>query len=260
MELTYYRVHAFTDRPTGGNPAAVYPLEAWLPERTMRMLAAEHRLSETAFFVPHGRDYELRWFTPVTEVDLCGHGTLAAGHVVLTRLAPERTSVAFQTRGGKLKVTRSASGLAVELPTRPATPMGIEPQHEAMLGVRPQELWGGKNWVAVLESEEQVRDFRPSMSAIAALPCAGLGITAPGRDVDFVSRYFAPNEGIPEDPVTGSLHSTLVPLWAARLGRRTMTARQLSERGGDLSCTLKPGRVELGGGTYLFAEGRVFLP
>lgn len=259
MQLPWYRVHAFTDRPEGGNPAAVHPLSEWLPGPVMQGLAREHGLSETAFFVPRGPAYELRWFTPTTEVDLCGHATLAAAWVILERLQPTRARVSFQTRSGPLAVTRQEGGYLLDLPARPGTVAPVDEQLVRALGVRPLELRVARNWLAVLEDEEQVRQLRPDLDLLAALPCAGLGVTAPGREVDFVSRYFAPREGIDEDPVTGSFHCTLVPYWAARLGQASFSARQLSARGGELACTLRGKRVGVAGAVYLFAEGTVHL-
>lgn len=258
-EIPFYQVDAFTSRPFAGNPAAVCPLDAWLPDDVLLAIAAENNLSETAFLVQQGDRLELRWFTPAVEVDLCGHATLAAGFVVLTRLAPGRAEVTFETRSGPLTVRREAEGLALDLPARPAAPAEVGEDLAAALGARPKAAIRARDVVAIFERAEEVRALRPDMSRLAALDVFAVGVTAPGggedADVDFVSRFFAPAKGVPEDPVTGSLHCTLVPYWAERLGKTALAARQVSRRGGELRCALAGDRVVLGGQAALVIEG-----
>jgi PhzF family phenazine biosynthesis protein len=225
-------------------------------------IAAENNLAETAFFVRQGEHFDLRWFTPTVEVELCGHATLASGALILERLEPSWEQVAFQTRSGQLVVKRCASGRwALDLPSRPPTPTIVTGDLVEALGVRPTYAFQARDLVAVYEDAEMVRRVKPDMRRIAALPTFAVAITAPGShadaDVDFVSRFFAPAKGVPEDPVTGSLHCTLVPYWADRLGRKHLRARQVSARGGELDCTLLDGRVMLEGGAVMVLEGKL---
>jgi PhzF family phenazine biosynthesis protein len=260
-EIPIYQVDAFTSRPFAGNPAAVCPLDAWLPDETLQAIAAENNLSETAFFVRQGDRFALRWFTPAVEVDLCGHATLASGFVILDVLEPGRTDALFDTKSGELSVRRSGDLLALELPARLPAPAEVTDALALALGARPSSAVRSRDLVAVFEDAETVRRMKPDMARIAALDTFAVGVTAPGTgtdgDVDFVSRFFAPAKGVPEDPVTGSLHCTLVPYWAERLGRTRLSARQVSARGGELSCTLSGGRVELGGRAVLVLEGKL---
>ena len=261
MSIPLYQVDAFAGAVFSGNPAAVCPLEAWLPDETLQAIAQENNLSETAFFVPEGDGYALRWFTPVHEVDLCGHATLATAHVILTRLAPDRASVAFATKvSGTLTVSRDGDRYVMDFPPWPRQPA---PLHEALakaLGKPPTALFTGHDWMAVFADEADVRGLAPDITALARIETRGVIATAPGRDVDFVSRFFAPRYGIPEDPVTGSAHCTLTPYWAERLGKTELSARQISARGGDLRCTLADdGRVRLAGQAVLYMEGRIHV-
>jgi PhzF family phenazine biosynthesis protein len=259
MELPIYQVDAFTSRPFAGNPAAVCPLSAWLPDDVMLAIAAENNLSETAFFVPEGDRFALRWFTPAVEVDLCGHATLASGFVVLTRLDPGRRDVVFQTKSGALTVRRDGEGFTMDFPSRPPVPTEVTEPLAAALGVRPSAAVKARDWIAIFERAEDVRRLAPDLARIAALDAFAVAVTAPGTgedaDVDFVSRFFAPAKGVPEDPVTGSLHCALTPYWAARLGRQRLAARQVSRRGGELRCVLAGDRVELSGQAVLVIEG-----
>jgi PhzF family phenazine biosynthesis protein len=260
--LPLYQVDAFTNRPFAGNPAAVCPTEGPLPEALMQDVAAENNLSETAFFHRQGDLFSLRWFTPTVEVDLCGHATLASAFVILTELEPSRIEVAFRTRSGTLTVRREAGDLLVmDFPARPALPapeLGVATA--SALGARPVEVGRTPGGVvlAVLESAEAVRRVSPDMAAIARTGNA-VCVTAPGdgktADVDFVSRYFAPAHGVPEDPVTGSSFCTLAPYWAARLERPALRARQVSARGGDVRCEARGERVLIGGQAVLVIKG-----
>ena len=262
MDLKLYQLDAFTDRVFGGNPAAVCPLAEWLPDTVMQAIAIENNLSETAFYVPQGEDYHLRWFTPGEEVDLCGHATLATAALILERLEPDRAGVRFHTRSGLLEVSRDGDLLVMDLPVQPAGPIDAE-EAEALadaLGQRPLECFGGtRDYLAVLPDEATVRDFASDAAKLIALKRKGLIITAPGEEVDFVSRFFAPYFGIPEDPVTGSAHCTLAPYWSKRLGKTEMTARQISPRGGSLVCIDRGERITLKGKAAFYMEGRISL-
>jgi PhzF family phenazine biosynthesis protein len=264
MELSLYQVDAFTSRRFAGNPAAVCPLESWLPDDVMQSIAAENNLSETAFFVPRGADFDLRWFTPAVEVDLCGHATLATGFVLMTKLEPQRQRAVFHTRSGALIVTHRDGRLSMDFPVQPVAPIDAPAGLAAALGAPPREVLAhGAHWVAVYDSATAVRALKPDLAAIARLDCFGVSVTAPGggddADVDFVSRFFAPARGVPEDPVTGSAHCRLTPLWAQRLGKTTLTARQVSPRGGELTCRLDGERVHLSGDAVLVLTGTLLL-
>jgi predicted PhzF superfamily epimerase YddE/YHI9 len=261
MRLPIYQVDAFTDSLFGGNPAAVCPLEAWLPEKTMQAIAAENNLAETAFFVREGTDYALRWFTPTVEVDLCGHATLAAGEIVFRFIEPERDSVSFRTmNAGTLMVRRSGEMLALDFPARPAVPVDPPPGLVAALGGAPREVLRARDHLVVYGSAAEVAALDPDPAALAKVDCWAAIVTAPGEDrIDFVSRFFAPAQGVPEDPVTGSSHCTLVPYWAERLGKAKLEARQLSRRGGALSCALNGDRVTIAGRAVLYLQGQIEL-
>jgi predicted PhzF superfamily epimerase YddE/YHI9 len=260
MRLPIYQVDAFAERVFGGNPAAVCPLPAWLDDAVMQAVAAENNLSETAFFVRADGEYAIRWFTPAVEVDLCGHATLASAHVVFTALEPGRAAVRFESRSGPLDVTRDGELLVLDFPARP--PRRCEPPAGlgSALGAEPREVWLSRDLVAVFEREDDVRELRPDMGALGALHHAGVCATAPGDECDFVSRFFAPAMGVPEDPVTGSSHCTLVPFWAERLGRTRLRARQVSTRGGELHCEHAGERVRLGGRAVRYLEGFIEIP
>lgn len=263
MDVTLYQIDAFTDRLFAGNPAAVCPLERWLPDDVMQAIAAENNLSETAFIVPGDGAYRLRWFTPAVEVDLCGHATLATAHVVFGHLQPDADTVAFDTRSGRLTVRREGDALTMDFPVLPVQET-VDPGDPltAALGKRPDELYaireahGAPFRLAVYGRAADVAALRPDFGALKANAIA----TAPGDDVDFVSRFFAPMSGINEDPVTGSAHCTLTPYWAERLGKQELTARQISARGGALGCRLDGDHVHLTGQCAFYMEGRIRVP
>jgi len=262
MSLRVFHVDAFTAKPFAGNPAAVCPLARWLDDGLLQAVAAENNLSETAFFVPFGDHCELRWFTPRCEVKLCGHATLASAFVVLQILGTGRDSVRFETRfSGQLTVTRAGDLLAMDFPLLTpwacaAPPAGlIDGLDKAPTSVVRIE----DNYFAIYESEEEIRRIRPDLRLLEKLHPAGVAITAPGNDADFVSRYFAPSYGIPEDPVTGSTHCSLAPYWAQRLGKPSLHARQISERGGELWCEVGAGRVILKGNAVLTLRGELLI-
>ena len=263
MQLPLHQVDAFADAVFAGNPAAVVPLERWLPDTLMQAIAAENNLAETAFTVPAGDAWELRWFTPAVEVDLCGHATLAAAWVLANRVAPGRPIYRFLTRrAGELTVDVEGDLLTLDFPARPAAPATPHPGLATALGAVPRAvLRAGANLLTVFDRAEEVLALAPRFADLPGPEGLSVIATAPGRDgVDFVSRYFAPALGIDEDPVTGSAHCTLVPYWAARLGRDRLEARQVSRRGGALSCRLAGDRVRMTGRVAPYLEGRITVP
>ncbi|MEM9454058.1 MAG: PhzF family phenazine biosynthesis protein [Myxococcota bacterium] len=261
MKLPLYQVDSFTEQVFAGNPAAVCLLPRWLDDATLLAIAAENNVSETAFVVSRGEDREIRWFSPTVEVELCGHATLAAAFVLFGR-EPARERLHFDTRqAGRLTVGRSDAGLVLDFPARP--PQLVEPPEglgAALGGVEPRAVLRALKNLAVLDDEQAVRALCPDLRFIAAMPGDGLIVTAPGDEVDFVSRYFAPHLGIDEDPVTGSAHCTLTPYWAERLGKTELVARQVSARGGSLRCVMKGERVEITGQAVLYLEGTIEVP
>lgn len=265
MRLRLWQVDAFTDRVFGGNPAAVVPLDAWLPDAVLRAVAAENNLSETAFLVRDEGGWWIRWFTPTVEVELCGHATLASAFVVLAHLDPGASAVTFRSQSGPLTVARGPGGLLeMTFPRRAgerAEPSSWPAALSRALGRAPREALRSRDWMAVLDRAEDVRALRPDLDAVAALDLSGLIVTAPGDGAaDFVSRYFAPQVGIPEDPVTGSAHCTLTPYWAARLGRRRLLAHQVSARGGRLECEDLGDAVRIAGRAARYLAGEIEVP
>ena len=259
MRIPLYQVDAFTSRVFGGNPAAVCPLEDWLDDATLQAIAAENNLSETAFFTMDGEVARLRWFTPACEVDLCGHATLASAFVISELLEPGRREMRFQTQSGELAVTRNGEMYTLDFPAR--KPRRIEASEDLVraLGDPPREVWSSNDCMAVYGSEDEVRSLAPDMAAVARLDTFAVIVTAPGNDVDFVSRFFAPAKGIPEDPVTGRAHCTLIPYWAEVLGKTKLTARQVSRRGGELWCELAGERVRISGRAVLYSKGELYV-
>jgi len=257
MKLPMYQVDAFASEVFKGNPAAIVPLERWLDDRLMQSIALENNLAETAFFVPEGDGWRVRWFTPTVEMDLCGHATLASAFLIFERLDRARTTVTFASRSGPLTVTRAGDKLAMELPANPARAVEAPALLIEGLGATPGEVLLARDHLAVFASEDEVKALAPRMEPLTRLASRGVIVTAPGLDVDFVSRFFAPAVGVPEDPVTGSAHCTLVPYWAARLGRTSLRARQISPRGGELWCELAGDRVRMSGHAVLYLEGTI---
>lgn len=266
MDLTIFQVDAFTDRVFAGNPAAVMPLAEWLPDGELQAIALENNLSETAFFVPTpddpDHDFHLRWFTPALEVDLCGHATLASAAVLYRELGWAHEEIRFKALAGDLIVRKRRDMFELDFPAR--MPVAEAPPDGLIeaLGATPVEFYKAKKFMAVLENEAAVKAIRPDMAFIAGMPGDGLIVTAPGsaeggESADCVSRYFAPHAGIPEDPVTGSAHCTVIPYWAEKLGRKELHARQISARGGDLYCTLVDDRVLIAGQAVLYMKGIV---
>jgi PhzF family phenazine biosynthesis protein len=261
MKLRLFQLDAFASRVFTGNPAAVVPLDSWIDDATLQGIATENNLAETAFLVGGRGEYEIRWMTPEAEVDLCGHATLAAAWVVFNELEPGRTEAFFRSRSGPLGVVAEGSRLALDFPSRPPRPAEAQagPLAEA-LGRAPAETLSSRDLMAVYEREEDVRSLVPDMRKVGAFDVTGVIATAPGHECDFVSRFFAPAFGIPEDPVTGSAHCTLVPYWARRLGKTTLRARQISPRGGELFCELRGDRVEIAGRAVKYLEGTIEVP
>ncbi|MBI5769830.1 MAG: PhzF family phenazine biosynthesis protein [Verrucomicrobia bacterium] len=260
MKLPLFWIDAFTDRPFGGNPAAVVPLDAWPDDALMQRMAFEHGLSETAFLVrTGGARFHLRWFTPRIEIDLCGHATLASAHALFAELGQDGDGVIFDTRSGSLGVTRRADGkLEMDFPSRPAAPAAPPEALGRGLGRTPESTARSERmWLCLYPTADDVRALRPDHAALAAVTPGRIIVTAPGRDCDFVSRFFAPEAGITEDPVTGSAHCTLMPYWAARLGRTALHARQVSARGGELWCELAGDRVRMQGRAVTYLRGAV---
>lgn len=257
MKLPIYQVDAFTSQLFGGNPAAVIPLDNWLPDNVLAAIAAENNLAETAFIIPRPEVVPLRWFTPAVEVDLCGHATLAAADVLFRYHFPAQERLSFDTRSGMLTVTRRGELLSMDFPSRPGKQVEVTDSLVSALGRRPHAAYMARDLMAVFEAESDVRDLQPDLQRIWAIDAFAIIVTAPGNEVDFVSRFFTPRAGIPEDPVTGSAHCTLIPYWAARLGKTELTARQLSRRGGELVCRLRGDRVDIAGRAVEYLRGEI---
>ena len=263
MFLKMFQVDAFSDLIFGGNPAAVLVVNDWLPDGLMQSIAAENNLAETAFVKRAGDGWELRWFTPTLEVDFCGHATLATAHILVTEYGIPGP-LSFSTRVGQLKVKVKEDGYLLDLPSIPPEELPQLPESIRPVFSGQAEHWfrNFENIFVVLADEERVRAFTPDLHALAGLGPVGVVVTGQGvgSEYDFVSRYFAPGAGIPEDPVTGSIHSTLVPYWAAKMGKTRLSAYQASLRGGDLRCELKEGRVEIEGKAVTFMKAEISLP
>lgn len=259
MNIPIYQVDAFTNRLFGGNPAAVCPLEEWLEPELMQNIAAENNLSETAFFVKKEKIFELRWFTPIIEVDLCGHATLAAAHVIFNHLDYAGEKVVFSSLSGELKVSRTGNRLTLDFPSTP--PSAVDAPEELIqgLGSEPKEVHKSRNYLALFESEADILSIEPDFNILKKAASLGIIITAEGEKCDFVSRFFAPAVGINEDPVTGSAHTTLIPFWAKKLGKNILHAFQLSKRRGELFCELSGDRVKIGGHAVTFLKGEITL-
>jgi predicted PhzF superfamily epimerase YddE/YHI9 len=257
MRIPLFQVDAFTDRLFGGNPAAVCPLEAWLPDATMQAIAEENNLSETSFFVRRGDAFEIRWFTPKVEIALAGHPTLATAHVIFEHLGYEGARITFLSKSGELRVERRDGLLVMDFPAYYAVP--VEPPGALVegLGRRPAATLLGRDYLAVFEAEKDVAGLRPDFAILDRLDCLGIIVTAPGDACDFVSRFFAPRAGIPEDPVTGSAHTLLIPYWAKRLGKDALSAFQISRRRGELFCRHRGDRVDIGGRAMTYMTGHI---
>ena len=259
MNLTIYKVDAFSDRLFSGNPAAVVPCESDISDSLMQSIAAENNLSETAFVFGRDEKLRIRWFTPAMEVDLCGHATLAAGHVLFNHLDFPGETVSFSSKSGPLHVRKDGKRLFLDFPAD--TLSAVDPPESLIdgLSVRPLETYKGRDdYLVIVDSQEAVLSLQPDMNLLSEVPARGVIVSSPGTDVDFVSRFFAPRVGVPEDPVTGSAHTTLIPYWSERLGKRELSARQLSRRGGELICRqTDDSRVEIGGCAVTYLVGNI---
>jgi len=261
MQIPIYQVDAFAGAPFRGNPAAVCPLEKWLKDEILQAIAAENNLAETAYYVRENGRYHLRWFTPEVEVDLCGHATLATAYVILElRREMEASHIAFDSQSGELTVAREGDLYVLDFPSRPPQECADNPALFDALGARPSAFLRAADCLCVFDSEAQVRALTPDFARLAKVDCFAAIATAPGEDCDFVSRFFAPGAGLPEDPVTGRAHTTLIPYWARRLGKKKLFARQVSRRGGELWCEDRGDRVGIGGRAFNFLEGHITIP
>lgn len=262
MNLNIYQVDAFTNEVFKGNPAAVCPLDEWLPTGTMQQIALENNLSETAFFVKNGDVYEIRWFTPTIEVNLCGHATLASAYVIFNQLGETSNVIKLRShRSGDLSVEKQGTRLILDFPHYPVNETVIDARLVEAVGRAPQRIWEtqGNMLMLLFETEAEIKNINPDMSALARIEFDEIIVTAKGDASDFVSRMFAPRIGIPEDPVTGAIHCSLIPFWAERLGKETLYARQISARGGELFCELKGDRVKIGGSAALYLKGEIYV-
>ena len=259
MDLPLYQVDAFTDRLFGGNPAAICPLDNWLPDEIMQSIAAENNLAETAFFIPQGGGYALRWFTPTVEMPLCGHATLASAHTIFKYMKPEAQELRFKTKSGELVVSRERELLTLDFPALPPAKIPTPGPLIEGLGTQPLEILKASYLLAVFAHEDDVRSLQPDMRILGGLD--PVICTAPGSgEIDFVSRFFAPSHGIDEDPVTGSAHCTLVPYWSGRLKKSSLRARQISRRVGDLWVELRGERVRMSGYAVEYLRGTITIP
>ncbi len=256
MKIPLYQIDVFTDGVFKGNPAAVCPLKEWLDKDTMLSIAAENNLSETAFFVSNGDFFELKWFSPKIEIDLCGHATLATAYVIFNYLKPDINIVKFMTNSGELTVSRNDNMLIMNFPSSKSEPVKIPQKLIDGLQATPIETLKSRDYLAVFNSEEVIRSIKPDFEILNELDCLGIIISAVGNDSDFVSRFFAPGAGINEDPVTGSAYTTLIPYWSNKLGKKELHAFQVSERQGEVFCKDLGERVEISGQaiTYLIGE------
>lgn len=259
MKLPIFQLDAFASQLFRGNPAAVVVLPQWLPDETLQAIAQENNLSETAFVLPRDECFDLRWFTPEVEVDLCGHATLASAHVLFHHGYTSSTKIVFQYQGGTLTVSREGGLLAMNFPARPPTPTQCGPAITQALGVTPRELHQSRDLLAVFDSQADVEGLNPDLAAVSRLNTFAVITTAPGEACDFVSRFFAPAKGVPEDPVTGSAHCTLVPYWSSRLRKTKLHALQLSKRGGELFCEDQGDRVKIAGRVVEYLRGEIDL-
>lgn len=257
--MKIYQVDAFTDHIFGGNPAAVCLMDTWISEELMQQIAMENNLSETAFLVKEEDIFHIRWFTPEMEIDLCGHATLASAHVIFSYLNHKAKTVEFKYGGGSLSVSREADLLTMDFPSISSSETKVTEQLVSGLGKKPIKAMKARDMLALFENEQEIRDLVPDFSALAQIEHLGIIATAPGENVDFVSRFFAPRAGINEDPVTGSAHCMLIPFWSEILGKSTLKAMQLSARGGELYCKNNDDRVLISGKAVTYMIGDLCL-
>lgn len=260
MKIPYFQVNAFTSNTFGGNPAGICLLQRWLSDSLMQRIAAENNLSETAFLVRRDEFYDLRWMTPTAEVDLCGHATLAAAFVLMIEMGLPQKRVFFQTLSGTLSAARQGDILELDFPSRPPQTCASPDSLMKSLGRVPAQVLKARDYFAVFNSAAEVQELQPDMRLLMDLDSLGVIVTAPGNEVDFVSRFFAPKVGVPEDPVTGSAHCSLIPYWSERLGKSEMVAHQISQRGGELFCQMRGERVGIGGKAVTYCRGELEVP
>lgn len=260
MNLTIYQVDAFTKEVFRGNPAAICPLVNWIDADLMQKIALENNLAETAFFVKKDGFYEIRWFTPGSEIDLCGHATLALAFVLFDILKTETETIKFVShKSGELFVEKNGDVLTLDFPSRPVAETEIPDGLVEAIGKAPQEVFKARDYFLVYETEQEIAEIAPNFSKLLEIDAHGFIVTARGDSADFVSRFFAPEVGVFEDPVTGSSHCNLIPFWAERLGKNELFARQISERGGELFCKLEGDRVKIGGNAVLYLKGEIYV-
>lgn len=261
MKLELYQVDAFTDRVFGGNPAAICPLTDWLSTDLMQSIAMENCVAETAFFVGCDGQYEIRWFTPEFEMDLCGHATLAAAHIIWSWIEPATTSITFRSKSGDLLVRQSSDYIVLNFPARTPEPSKLPPTLTGLFDRQPRQVLKSRDYILVYESQSDIAQLNPDRAVLDSinLDPGGIVITAPGDDVDFVSRFFTPQASILEDPVTGSAHCSLIPYWSAQLNKKSLTAIQLSTRGGALRCTDLGDRIEIAGQAVTYLSGHIYV-
>lgn len=260
MKLTIYQVDAFAKEIFKGNPAAICPLDEWLETDLMQKIALENNLSETAFFVKKEDHYEIRWFTPGSEIDLCGHATVASAYVIFEVLKLEENFIKFHShKSGELSVEKNGDVLTLDFPSRPVSPAEAPAGLIEAIGKAPKEIFKARDYFLVYENEQEILDINPDFTALLKVNAHGFIVTAKGDSSDFVSRFFAPEVGVFEDPVTGSAHCNLIPFWAERLGKTELFARQISARGGELFCELRGDRVKIGGNAVLYLKGEIYV-
>jgi len=257
MEITIYQIDAFASKLFEGNPAAVCPLDAWLPDDLMQSIAQENNLSETAFFVPKGNGFHIRWFTPASEVDLCGHATLASAYVLFNILGYKKDKIEFDSKSGILSVTKDNEWLVMDFPAQPPVPCAIPEEIVKAFDIAPVECLKSEDFVVVFEHEIDIESANPDFGQLKKLDLRGVIITAKSTRYDFVARFFAPQYGIPEDPVTGSAYTQLAPYWASKTGSKRFSVKQLSSRGGELTCEIVDDRVLISGKAIKYLEGKI---
>ena len=262
MELDIYQIDAFANKPFEGNPAAVVPLKSWLSETMMQTIAGENNLAETAFFVEESEGYSIRWFTPLAEVSLCGHATLASAYVLFSQ-NPHLSEIIFRSASGPLHVTKDGAHIVLDFPANPIAEFATPRLLVEALGIEPSSCLktaNGDRYVAVFDSPEQILNANPDMNKLMSLDAKTVGITSTSTDYDFISRFFAPKIGVPEDPVTGSYHTNLIPYWSERLGKTKLNAKQVSPRGGEVFCEARGDRVKMGGKAVQYLSGKIEIP
>ena len=261
MRLPFYQIDAFSKELFGGNPAGVCPLQAWFPDRILQKIAAENNLAETAFFVQRDDEFEIKWFTPLVEVDLCGHATLASAHVIFNHLDFQTDHIKFSSKSGILEVKKDGDKLSLDFPADFCDPVAPPEGLIEAIGMEPLYCYQGKtDFMLIYPEENDIKGLKPDFMKLEKVEARGIIVSAPGKEVDFVSRFFAPAVGVNEDPVTGSAHTSLIPYWSRNLVKTEMKARQLSERGGDLWVKMKGNRVEISGYAKTYLEGEIEIP